>query len=233
MDNQDDDLSVGQELVVKVDQLPANVQKLAKFVLVGREKLVAVRASIRAIDKLNLAKEVRDQKLEEADMLANALLDAETRLGDLLPTPRSQRNDLGQLKAEKTLPDGITKQRANDFRVLAANKDIVEQVKEDAQLNDELPTRTEVLRRVKQKEVIEVKPCRTPVAQVAEEDEEDQDEDIDMILRQIASGIVHLRDWVESQSAESDDRRGVLSSVQRSLERLDEIRITLEGQDEQ
>lgn len=37
MSDRDDDLSVGQELVITGDQLPANVQGLAKFVLVGRE----------------------------------------------------------------------------------------------------------------------------------------------------------------------------------------------------
>lgn len=190
-----------------------------------------MRACIRAIDKLDLAKEVRDQKREEAMMLAKALLDAETRLGELPPTPRSNRNDLGQLKAEKTLPEGITKQQANNFRTLAANKDIVEQVKIDALENDELPTRKEVLRRVKQNEVIEVEPCRSPVAQVVlKEVEEDEDEDVYKILGQITSSISRLGYWLEGQHVESDQRKAILSSVQRSLERLDEIRICVDGQ---
>lgn len=51
--------------------------------MVGREKLVSVRAEIRAIDKLNLAEEVRTQKKEEAMMLSEALLDAEVKIGEL------------------------------------------------------------------------------------------------------------------------------------------------------
>ena len=38
------------ELTVTNGNLPANLEDLSKFVLVGREKLVAVRAAIRAID---------------------------------------------------------------------------------------------------------------------------------------------------------------------------------------
>lgn len=72
------------DLVLKQNNLPDNIKDLSKFVLVGREKLTSVKAEIRAIDKLNLATEVRDQKKQECSMLAEALLDAETRLGDLL-----------------------------------------------------------------------------------------------------------------------------------------------------
>lgn len=52
--------------LTKVKQnLPNIIEDLAKFVLVGREKLTAVRANIRAINKLQLAEEVREQKIEE------------------------------------------------------------------------------------------------------------------------------------------------------------------------
>jgi hypothetical protein len=84
--------------------LPENIEELKKFVLIGRDKLISVRAYIRAMDKLGVAKAVREQKREEANMLAGALLDAEARMGELLPPPKSKRNDLGQLKGEKTLP---------------------------------------------------------------------------------------------------------------------------------
>lgn len=43
-------------------QLPAAPEDLARFILVGREKLSSVREEIRAIDKLQLAEGVREQK---------------------------------------------------------------------------------------------------------------------------------------------------------------------------
>jgi hypothetical protein len=72
------------EITIVTQHLPDNIQDLSKFVLVGREKLVSVRAEIRAIEKLNIAEEVRSQKREEAAMLSEALLDAEVRIGELL-----------------------------------------------------------------------------------------------------------------------------------------------------
>lgn len=50
------------ELTVANNNLPSNIEDLSKFVLVGREQLVAVRAAIRAIDKVGVAQEVRKQK---------------------------------------------------------------------------------------------------------------------------------------------------------------------------
>lgn len=57
-----------KELIIKEKQLPVALQGLVKFVLIGREKLTAVRAEIRAIDKLDLANGVREQKIGEAQM---------------------------------------------------------------------------------------------------------------------------------------------------------------------
>lgn len=45
-------------LTFQNNRIPANIEDLSKFALVGREKLTAVRAEIRAIDKLGLAEEV-------------------------------------------------------------------------------------------------------------------------------------------------------------------------------
>lgn len=53
------------DITTRNDYLPATVTELSKFVLVGREKLNAVRAEIRAIDKVGLAQEVHEQKLRE------------------------------------------------------------------------------------------------------------------------------------------------------------------------
>jgi hypothetical protein len=43
-----------------------------------------VRAGIKALDKLDVAEGVRQQKKEEAQMLAEALLDAEVKIGEIL-----------------------------------------------------------------------------------------------------------------------------------------------------
>ena len=63
--------------VIQNTNLPDTIGDLSKFILIGREKLNAVRAEIRAIEILKLAENVHNQKLEEASLLAEALLDAE------------------------------------------------------------------------------------------------------------------------------------------------------------
>ena len=135
--------------------LPSKIEDLTRFVLIGREKLVAVRAEIRAMDKIGLAKDVREQKKGEAQELAGALLDAETRIGEILakipkePTETSSGGRFGGSK--KILPEGITHKQSHWFQALAENKDIVEKVKVEAIRNEDLATRTEVLRQIKEK----------------------------------------------------------------------------------
>ena len=148
---------MGKELITQKNQLPNNIEDLAKFVLVGREKLVSVRASIRAIDKLELAEEVREQKREEAQMLAEALIDAEVRIGDLLkqiPKAKNQYakdNGVHSTKKEVINNLGFNEKQAQRFETLSNNKDIVEQVKAEARENEDIPTRTRVLQLVKEK----------------------------------------------------------------------------------
>ena len=86
------------------ENLPDNLKDLSAFVLVGREKLTAVRAEIRAIEKLELAEEVRQQKREEARMLGEALLDAEVRIGELtkrIPKDNSFRGNQWQSNRDR------------------------------------------------------------------------------------------------------------------------------------
>ncbi len=144
------------ELVKRNDNLPITLKELTKFVLIGREKLVSVRAEIRAIDKIGLATEVREQKKNEAQDLAGALLDAETRIGKLLKDikikPLTDSTTGRTIGSEKILPEGINKKQSHYYQAMAAHPEIVEQVKAEAKENDDLPTRTEVLRVIKQKE---------------------------------------------------------------------------------
>jgi len=158
------------DITVVPQYLPDNIQDLSKFVLVGREKLVSVRAEIRAIDKLNIAEEVRTQKREEAQMLSEALLDAEVRIGELLkqiPKASGARTDLqpvftGEQRLKVVAQDSRPKEQVVDelgfnqsqvhrFETLANNKDVVEQVKAEARENEDIATRSRVLQLVKEK----------------------------------------------------------------------------------
>lgn len=158
------------ELTVKeFANLPAKIEDLAKFVLFGREKLKSVRAEISAIDRLTLAKDVRKQKLAEAQMLSGALLDAERKIGEFtlrLPTAAGGDRKSAEIKKDSGVQFDPTKPKPKEerirelgfhpkqvqrFEVLAKNPEVVEQVKREAQENDDIPTRSRVLQLVKEK----------------------------------------------------------------------------------
>ena len=150
------------ELTVANNNLPSNIEDLSKFVLVGREQLVAVRAAIRAIDKVGVAQEVRKQKLKEGQEIGEAVLDAEVKIGELMAaTPKAANQyarDSGVTRKTDALKQaGFTgsdekiRQMAHRFETLAAHPEIVAQAKAEAKENDDIVTRSLVLNMVKQK----------------------------------------------------------------------------------
>jgi 16S rRNA G966 N2-methylase RsmD len=141
-----------EQITHRKSLLPVKLEDLTRFVLIGREKLVAVKAAIRAIDKIGLAKDVREQKLGEGQELGGALLDAEARIGELLkdlPSPAGSK--IGKRGVEKTLPTGITHKLSHQCQQLAEYPALIEQVKAEAVENEDIPTRSEVLRKIKEK----------------------------------------------------------------------------------
>ena len=109
------------ELIVRENNLPATLEDLSKFVLVGRDKLNAVRAEISALDNLNLAKEVRDQKLAEGQENENPEIE----------TPKP--------KLEVAAEMGFNKNQVSQFQQLADNPDAVQKAIAVAEDNGEIP----------------------------------------------------------------------------------------------
>lgn len=151
------------EIIKQAQSLPSNIEDLSKFALIGREKLVAVRAEIRAIEKVGLAQEVRQQKLQEAQDIAEAVLDAEVRIGELMAkVPKASGGDrrsdnfknntdvtFEKTKAEVISDMGFTPMQVSRFETLAAHPEIVAQAKAEARENDDIVSRSLVLEKVK------------------------------------------------------------------------------------
>lgn len=148
-------------IAVSSNNLPGTLEDLSKFVLVGREQLVAVRAAIRAIDKVGVAQEVRKQKLKEGQEIAEAVLDAEVRIGELMrEVPRAKNGGANQYQAkcpsvgnERSKADviadmGFTHSQVQRFETLAAHPEAVERAKAEARENQEMVTRSSVLEKV-------------------------------------------------------------------------------------
>lgn len=171
---------MGELIVSRESKLPATIDELSKFVLVGREKLVSVRAEIRAIEKVGLAQEVREQKLREAQEISEAVLDAEVRIGELMAKVPKASHDRGnqytggkgtavshsQTKASVIEQAGFTPKQVQRFETLAAHPEIVAQAKAEAREKEEVVSRSLVLNMVKsQKKADEIEQAKAAIAE--------------------------------------------------------------------
>ena len=157
------------ELAVIQNTLPDTLGELSKFVLIGRDKLQAVRAEISAIQKLGLAKEVYEQKKSEAQEIAETVTLAEMRTGELLrQIPKATTNhkrlesntDVTFLKTkeETTKELGFSKMQVSRMQTLAENPEIVKEAIQEARDNDDIVSRAFVLEKIKQAKEEDKKP---------------------------------------------------------------------------
>ncbi|MBR2132240.1 MAG: hypothetical protein IJ955_06845 [Oscillospiraceae bacterium] len=148
------------DLTVYQGGLPDTIEDLAHFLLIAPEKAASMRAEIRAIQKVGLAKAVYDQKLEEQRRLCDMILDASVRLGEMTKQIAKASADRGnqytggkgtvlspsqKSKIEAVQELGFSKKQVQRFETLASNKDLVEQEKVQAKAEGRMPTRTNVI----------------------------------------------------------------------------------------
>ena len=143
-------------------ELPATIDDLAKYALIGRDKLQAVRAEISAIKKVGLASEVLEQKRAEAQEIAEIVTLSELRIGEMLrEVPKASGGDRrsdafktqGKLLFEKTKAEtieeaGIPREAAKQYQQMAAHPEIVEQAIAEARENDDIVSRSAVLKKI-------------------------------------------------------------------------------------
>lgn len=139
------------DLTVTNQQLPNTIPDLAKFVLVGRDKLQAVRAEIHAINKVGLAKEVYQQKLDEAQEIAEVVTDAECRMGELLKeTVKAGNPKLSSASDNCKLSDiGITRNQSSQFQFMASHPESVEKAKAKAREHGVVLSRSAVIDQIR------------------------------------------------------------------------------------
>ena len=143
------------ELTKTSMQLPDTIEDLSKFVLVNEEKVQALRAQIRAIRKVSLAKEVYEQKLAEAQEIGQITVEAAQKMGELLlqiQTAQGRRTDLTssevRTKSEQLHEIGITRQRSSEYEQMAQNPEAVQAAIQKAIENGDVVSRTQVMKEI-------------------------------------------------------------------------------------
>ena len=138
-------------------QLPDTIPDLSKFVLIGRDKLKAVRAEIHAIDKVGMAREVYQQKLEEAQEIAEVVTDAECRMGELLKETVKHGGDRRSEQSKSSASDletvGISKNQSSQFQLMAKYPEYVEIAKKKARKEGTVLSRNAVLQEIASRNV--------------------------------------------------------------------------------
>lgn len=149
------------ELTVINTQLPDTLEDLSKFVLIGRDKLQAVRAEISAMEKLGLANEVVEQKKKEQIEITETVTLAEVRAGELMkqiPKASGARTDLQPIdssverlkpKSEVIKELGFSPKQAERMQQMADNKPIVMQALQKARDKDDVASRAFILGEIK------------------------------------------------------------------------------------
>ena len=144
------------DVIITSGQLPSTISELTKFALVGRDKLKAVKAEIHAIDKLQLAQEVKEQKLREGQEIAEVVTDAECKIGELIrEIPKATKDnarkqisphvDLIKPKSAVLKENGISQRQAEHFQMMAKHPESVARAKERAREKGEVLSRSAVL----------------------------------------------------------------------------------------
>jgi len=133
------------------NNLPATLEELNTFILIGKQRLIAQKAKIRAIEQARMAVAAHEAALSDAQDMADILLDAEVRLGEILEAIPSNIDSSGYGRIEKrpSLPPDITHKQSHQAQTLSKHPEIVEQAKAEARENGEIATATRVYHLIK------------------------------------------------------------------------------------
>lgn len=149
-------MSAIDELQTTRLQLPDTIEDLSEFVLVNEERVQALRAQIRAIKKVHLAKEVYEQKLAEAQEIGKITVEAAQKMGELLlqiQTAQGRRTDLtssdGRTKSQQLEEIGVSRQRSNEYEQMAQNPEAVQAAIQKAIYNGDVVSRSQVMKEIR------------------------------------------------------------------------------------
>lgn len=91
---------------------PFESEDLAEFVLVGKKALKAQRAKLEAIQAIEKGFAAKEAALSDTQDLAEVLLYAEARLGELIP-PLKYAKEIGSPGRTYSLPEGVNKKQSH------------------------------------------------------------------------------------------------------------------------
>lgn len=138
-------------LVVKNNMLPQKLEKLVPMKFIGDAAVKFYCDAVKHMDEIGMTEDQRKATLQDGQDAGELLLEIESRIGELLPTPTVMKDTAVRSKSgkgERSLPEGMTSKRAFHARAIANHPDVVAKIKQEARANEDIPTRTAVLNRI-------------------------------------------------------------------------------------
>ena len=136
-------------LTKRRQNLPAKPAELRKWILIGKVKLRAQIAAIKAIKSLDEASAATQAALEDTQDLAEELLYAEAQMGTMLEAiPKSGKDQTSGRGSMVSLPAGVTHKESSLAQQLSKNEEVIAEVVAEAREKGEIPVRQKVLRQI-------------------------------------------------------------------------------------
>lgn len=138
---------------IRLDNLPTKPEELKKFILIGRDIVQAHKLKIKAIKDVGDAATAHKAALEDGQTVAEVVLDAEAKLGEMLaarPAKRGRTKEYGSKGGTiPDLPSGIDKKMSHKAQQIHKHPDVVDKCKKKCREKGELVTSQCVLREVR------------------------------------------------------------------------------------
>ena len=216
MSDRRSDMDVFGELI-KYDPglLDRPIEELAPISFIGQAAVAGYRSLVGRLDSLPMTEEQKGKTLKDGQDAGRMLLAIETRIGELLPEDlRKIPGRGGAWGSVKTTPEGMTKRSVFNARTIAKNPDVVDEVISEAVENEDIPTKTAVLAKIKARNVAK----KHPAAKASRKD-----------INEVALGLsVQLDDCYVKLSAIWPEREYVnnelITAIETSIGKLCETR---------
>lgn len=151
---------------IEKGKLPATIGDMREFLLVGKEAFKAQKAKLNAINSVSKSRFAKEAALKDTQDLGEILLYAEAKFGKMLAAIPPKRKRLpSKGGSSPSLPQGVSWKESHLAQELTRNRDKIEAVITEAKEKGEVPTRGDVLKKIKQQKKEETWLARKNTAQ--------------------------------------------------------------------
>lgn len=141
------------EIVTYEKNLPATLDELVPYVLIGEEKIKVYTAKLSAVRKLGLSIEIERAALSDAQRMGKAVIYAKVKVGELLkaiPPKKGKTKQYGSSGGTiPSLPPGISKRTSHQAQTIANNPKAVAAAIAQAIQEGDIPTPVKVYKLIK------------------------------------------------------------------------------------